>query len=77
MLNNFDGCDLHRWSLHSPFLVQVHDMSLICMNEGVGAKIGSSLEDLVAMDVARDGVGWSICLRIQIILDLTKPMERG
>jgi hypothetical protein len=62
--------------LHSPFWVQVHDMPLICMNKEVGTKIGQSLGELVAVDVAGDGGSWERFLWLRIILDLSKPLER-
>lgn len=61
----------------SPFWVQVHELPLICMSEVLGQKIGSSLGEFIAADVAGDGGGWGRCLRIRVNLDLTKPLERG
>lgn len=79
VLNNFVGSipPSQMMFSHSPFWVQVHDMPLICMNKGVGTKIGNSLGELVAVDVAGDGGSWGRSLRLRIILDLSKPLERG
>jgi hypothetical protein len=53
----------------------VHDLPLLCMNRGVGKKIGDSLGVLENVDVAGDGVGWGRCLRIKVSIDLTRPLE--
>jgi hypothetical protein len=78
-------CNIRRLSMpptqmqfqHSPFWIQVHDMPLLCMTKGVGVKIGESLGEVEDVDVAGDGVGWGRCVRIRVIIDLVKPLERG
>jgi hypothetical protein len=60
----------------SPFWVQVHNMPLVCMNKNVGTKIGSSM-GILDVDVAGDGIGWENYLRLRVILDITKPLDRG
>ena len=79
VLNEFDGqCPpLQMAFMNSPIWIQVHDMPLLCMTKGIGAKIGASLGVLEVVDVAGDGVGWGRCLRIRISIDLSKPLERG
>jgi hypothetical protein len=49
---------------HSPFLVQVHDLPLVCMNKAVGRKVGESLGSFVDVDVVGDGMGRGNCLRL-------------
>jgi hypothetical protein len=61
----------------SPFWVQVHNMPLVCMNKNVGTKIGSSMGILEEVDVAGDERGWGNYLRLRVILDITKPLDRG
>lgn len=79
LLYDFDGVTppVQMSFSHSPFWVQIHDMPILCMNRGVGLKIGASLGTVIDVDVAGDGVGWGRCLRIQVNLDVTKPLERG
>lgn len=79
MLKEFDGrlSPSQMEFKHSPFWVQMHDMPLLCMTSGVGQKIGSTLGEFVAVDIAGDGGGWGRCLRIQVILNLTKSLEEG
>lgn len=62
---------------HSPIWIQVHDMLLLCMNRGVGLKIGASLGEIVDVDVAGDGSGWGRCLRLRVVINLFIPLERG
>lgn len=57
--------------------IQIHDMPLECMNIGVGMKIGDSLGPVQEVAVADDDVGWGHYLRIRVVLDLYKPLERG
>jgi hypothetical protein len=47
------------------------------MTKGVGKKIGESMGQLVDIDLAGNGVGWGRCLRIRVVIDLSKPLERG
>jgi len=61
----------------SPIWVQVHDMPLTCMNRAVGNQIRGSLGSVLEVDVTGDGVGWGRFLRIQVVIDLTKPLDRG
>jgi hypothetical protein len=79
VLNEFDG-SIPPSQLefnHSPIWIQVHDMPLICMNKSVGTKIGNSLGELVDIDVAGDGMGWGSYLRLRVVIDLMKPLDRG
>jgi hypothetical protein len=79
VLNDFDGqtppsqLDFS----HSPIWVQVHDMPLLCMNKVIVTKIGDSLGQLLDVDVAGDEAEWGRCLRIRVIMDLLKPLDRG
>lgn len=52
-------------------------MPLICMNRGVGTKIGESLGIVEDVDVAGDEGGWGRCLCLRVCIDLYKPLERG
>lgn len=47
------------------------------MTRGVGQKIRASLGEVVDVDVSGDGVGWGKSLRICVLLNITKPLERG
>ncbi|XP_059436282.1 uncharacterized protein LOC132169233 [Corylus avellana] len=76
ILNEFDGSPPSQMDFSkSPFWIQIHDMPLVCMNGGVGRKIGTSLGEVWDVDVAGDGVGWGSFLWVRVLLDLLKPLE--
>lgn len=52
-------------------------MPLLCMTKGIGTKIAMSMGILEEVDVASDGVGWGRCLRLRVVIDLSKPLEWG
>lgn len=62
---------------HTPIWVQVHDMPLRCMNRSVGSKIGASLGKVEEVAIAKDDVGWGRYMRLQVVIDLYQPLERG
>jgi hypothetical protein len=78
-LSEFDGSiPSSQWDFTtSPFWIQVHDMPLICMTKAIGSKIGEFLGILEEVDIEGEGVEWSSVLRIRVIIDLQKPLERG
>jgi hypothetical protein len=61
----------------SPCWIQVRDIPLICMNKEVGNKIGETLGKVEEVDVSGEGPGRGSSLRIKILIDITKPLERG
>lgn len=62
---------------NSLFWVQVHNMPLICMTKGVGQKIAASLGEVDDVDIASDDGRWGRFLRLRIVMDLSRPLERG
>ncbi|GLT68155.1 hypothetical protein SLA2020_404130 [Shorea laevis] len=79
VLNDFDGSSPPSQITFSssPFWVQVHDLPFACLTKGIGQKIGASLGEVLEVVVPGNGVGWGRSLRIRVLLDLTKPLERG
>jgi hypothetical protein len=51
-------------------------MPLICMTKAIGSKIGESLGILEEVDIEGEGVEWGNVLRIRVITNLQKPLER-
>lgn len=47
------------------------------MMENVGCLIGERLGDVQEVECSLGGVAWGRCLRVRIILDVTKPLCRG
>jgi hypothetical protein len=78
-LSEFDGgIPSSLWNFtSSPFWIQIHDMPLICMTKAIGSKIGKSLGILEEVDSNEDGVEWGSVLRIRMIIDIQKPLEKG
>jgi hypothetical protein len=79
ILNEFDGkISLSQIDFSStPIWIQIHDMSLGCMNRVVGGQIGSSLGEVEDVVVVEDDVGWGRYLRIRVAINLYHPLERG
>ena len=77
VLNEFDGkAQPSQMQLrYSPIWIQVHDMPLLCMTRGVGVKIGASLGEIEEVDIAGDGAGSRRCLRLRVVIDLSKLLE--
>jgi hypothetical protein len=79
ILNEFDGRlapDQLDFTL-SPIWVQIHNMPLGCMNRAVGTQIGSTLGKVEEVAIAEDDVGWGRFLRVRVMINLFKPLERG
>ena len=78
-LSDFDGSiPSSQWDFtSSPFWIQIHNLPLICMMKAIGSKIGHSLGILEAMDITGEGVEWGSVIRIRVIIDIQKPLERG
>ena len=57
-LSNFDdSIPSSQWDFtSSPFWIQIHDLSLICMTKAIGSKIGHSLGILEDKDITGEGV---------------------
>jgi hypothetical protein len=78
-LLEFDGSiPFSQWNFStSPFWIQIHELPLICMTKSIGSKIGHSLGVLETVDIAGEGVEWGSVMRIRVIIDIKKPLERG
>jgi hypothetical protein len=59
------------------FWVRMKNMPLACMGREIGRKIGASVGEVVAVDTDARGMGWGESLRVKILLDLAKPLQRG
>jgi hypothetical protein len=73
-----DSIPSSQWDFTtSPFWIQIHDMPPICMTKAIGSKIGESLGIMEEVDIEGDKVEWGSVLRIRVVIDLQKPLERG
>lgn len=46
-------------------------------NEGNGHLIGSTIGEVLEVDVSEIGVQWGKCLRVRVQMDVTKKLVRG
>jgi hypothetical protein len=47
------------------------------MSRTVGTKIGETLGIVMEVDAVEDGIGWGKFLHLRVLIDITKPLERG
>jgi hypothetical protein len=52
------------------FWVRINSLPLSCMSLVVGNQIGSSMGQVLEVDVDDGGMGWGECLRVKVLLDL-------
>ena len=58
-----------KWS---PFWIQIFNLPLMSRTKETGWAIGSSLGDVMEVDVPDLGVHWGKCLRVRVWIDATK-----
>nr|POE57175.1 uncharacterized protein CFP56_01831 [Quercus suber] len=61
----------------SPFWVQIHNLPLMSRTSETGWAIGSTLGEVLSVDVADSGVQWGKYLRVRVKIDVTKKLVRG
>jgi hypothetical protein len=59
------------------FWIRIKNLPLSCMSLVVGNQIGSSMGQVLEVDVDEGGMGWGEWLRVKVLLDLQKPLLRG
>ncbi|XP_042969013.1 uncharacterized protein LOC122301685 [Carya illinoinensis] len=60
-----------------PMWVQMHNIPLGGMTRRVGRNIGELVGEVLEVDVDKEGVGWGPYLRVNISVNITKPLMRG
>ncbi|XP_041021293.1 uncharacterized protein LOC121262766 [Juglans microcarpa x Juglans regia] len=79
LVKDFDGAQQTQM-LHlteASFWVRVHDLPLMARNETVGKLIGNALGIVEEIDLLEGELAWGEYLRIQVCMDITKPLLRG
>ncbi|KAL5851560.1 hypothetical protein ACOSQ3_006678 [Xanthoceras sorbifolium] len=61
----------------TPFWVQMFNLPLACMSREIGVVLGSSLGEVKEVDMDANGNCWGRCLRVRILMDISKPLQRG
>jgi hypothetical protein len=59
------------------FWVRMYNLPLACMGSDIGKQIGATVGEVVEVDQNDGEVEWGEFLRVRIIIDLTKPLDRG
>ena len=63
-----------KWS---PFWIQIHNLPLKSRTKETGYSIGATIGEVVKVDVAENGVQWGKCLRVRVMVDVTRRLIRG
>ena len=62
---------------HCPFWVQIFNLPLKSRTKESGRAIGSTLREVLDIDVSESGVHWGRCLRLRVSVDITKKLICG
>lgn len=62
---------------HEPFWIQLHGMPLAAMTFEARQRIGSTIGEVMTVDVVGEGVGWGKYLRVRVSMDISKPLAQG
>lgn len=57
--------------------MQIHNLPLKSRTRETGRVIGTSLGEVMDVDVSESGVKWGKYLRVRVLLDVTKKLVRG
>lgn len=60
-----------------PFWIQCHDLPFAGMNYNIGVNLGKALGEVLMVDTDSNGICWGSFLRVKVLIDLIKPLERG
>jgi hypothetical protein len=79
LVEDFDGTKApsHFSFEKAAFWVRMIDLPLACMCGDIDRKIGASVGTVVEVDTDARDMGWGEYLRVKILLDLAKPLQRG
>jgi len=59
------------------FWVRMYNLPLVCMGSAIGHQIGSTVGVVEDVEVNDGDVPWGEYLRVRILIDLAKPLDRG
>jgi hypothetical protein len=75
----FDGFTLSSQLVfeNAAFWVRMYNLPLACMGSGIEKQIGSTVGKIVEVEQNDGEAEWGEYLRVRIVIDLTKPLDRG
>lgn len=60
-----------------PFWVQIHGLEIQLHTRYVGELIGNKIGRVLEVDCSANSIAWGKCLRVRVLLNVTKPLIRG
>ena len=63
-----------KWT---PFWIQIHNLPLKSRTKETGYSISATIGEVVKVDVVENGVQWGKCLRVRVMVDVTRRLIRG
>ena len=60
-----------------PFWIQMHNLPLKSKTKEIGYSIDATIGELIKVDVVENGVQWGKCLRVRVMVDVTRRLIRG
>ena len=58
----------------SPFWIQIHNLPLKSRTRETSRAIGTTIGEVLVVDVEESGVQWGKCLRVKVSIDVTKRL---
>ena len=63
-----------KWT---PFWIQIHNLPLKSRTKETGYSIGATIGEVVEVDVTENRVQWEKCLRVRVMVDVTRRLIKG
>lgn len=60
-----------------PFWVQIHGLELQLLTRYVGEVLGNKVGRVMEIDCSTNSIAWGKCLRVRVLINVTKPLVRG
>lgn len=60
-----------------PFWVQIHGLEIQLLTRYVGELLGNKVGRVIEVDCSANSIAWGRCLRVRVLINVTKPLARG
>lgn len=60
-----------------PFWVQIHGLEIQLLTRYVGEILGNKVGRVLEVDCSANSIAWGKCLRVRVLINVTKPLVRG